>query len=141
MRAARVLELVDEHVVIARLELVAAARELFHLPQQLHGARQHFRKVQHGVRLECADVLRHGDVEEAPHAAGEDDVQIAPEPLHRIHDLGRNRLDRIAMVFPCRFGSAVVFLELSLTETRRLARLAILREEVRADAVDEHAEV
>ena len=39
--AARVLELVHQHVVVARFEAVAAPRELVHLPQQMERALEH----------------------------------------------------------------------------------------------------
>ena len=61
LRAARVLELVDEHVVIARLEPVAALRELLHLPQQVERAQQHVGEVEHRVRVERAPILGLGD--------------------------------------------------------------------------------
>ena len=57
LRAARVLELVDEHVVIARLEAVAALRELVHLPQQLERPLEHVCEIENRVRIQRAAVL------------------------------------------------------------------------------------
>ena len=44
------------------------------------------------------------------------------------------------MSFPRRIGAALVFLELTLAESCRLSRLAILRQKVSADAIDQHPE-
>ena len=57
LRAAGVLELVDEHVAIARLEPEPALRELVHVLQQLHRSLEHAREVEQRVAFERALVL------------------------------------------------------------------------------------
>ena len=57
--AAGVLELVDQHVVISRLEPIAALRELVHLPQQLDArARGRRRNRAARARRACAGTGR-----------------------------------------------------------------------------------
>ncbi len=58
LRPARVLELVDQHVVIARLEAKAALRELVHLAQQIERALKHVGEIEHRALVERAPVLR-----------------------------------------------------------------------------------
>ena len=48
LRSTRVLELIHEDVVVARLELVPALSELVHLPEQLQRTLQDIRKIQQG---------------------------------------------------------------------------------------------
>ena len=88
LRAARVLELVDEHVLVARFEPVAAPRELVHLLQQLDCALEHAGEIEQRVRIERPLVLMQRDGEDPPDAARHDDVQIAPE---RANGLGHGR--------------------------------------------------
>src|SRR5688500_18300525 len=57
LRPARVLELVDEDVVITRLEAVAALGELLHLPEEVERTKQHLREVEDGVGFEGSPVL------------------------------------------------------------------------------------
>ena len=57
LQAAGVLELVDQHVVIARLEAVAALRELVHLPQQIDGPLEQLGEVDDVVLGQRAPVL------------------------------------------------------------------------------------
>ena len=52
LRAARVLELVDEHVAVARLELVAALRELVHVLEELNGPLEDAREIEQRARVE-----------------------------------------------------------------------------------------
>ena len=54
LRAAGVLELVHEHVAIARLEAEPALRELVHVLEQLHRALEHAGEIEQGARLERA---------------------------------------------------------------------------------------
>ena len=89
LRAARVLELVDEHVVIARLETEAALRELVHLPQQIERALKDIGEIEHRALVERAPVLRERDREHPPDAARHDHVQIACERRDDTLDLRR----------------------------------------------------
>ena len=57
LRAAGVLELVDEHVAMARFEPQAALGELVHVLEQLHRALEHAGKIEQRVRLERVLVL------------------------------------------------------------------------------------
>ena len=100
LRAAGVLELVDEHVAVARLEPEAALRELVHVLQQLDRALEHAGEIEQRVRLERALILLQRDREDPPDAARHDDVQIAPERADRLGD-GRRDLRRArAMALP-----------------------------------------
>ena len=63
LRAARVLELVHEHVVVARLEPEPALRELVHPPQQHERALEHVREVERRARVERPPVLLQRDRE------------------------------------------------------------------------------
>ena len=78
LRAARVLEFVDEHVVIARLEAVAALRKLLHPAQQIERAQQQIGEIEHGVRVERAPVLGLGDAEHPSDPTRHQHVEIAP---------------------------------------------------------------
>ncbi len=90
LRAAGVLKLVDEHVVVSRLELVPAAREFLHLPQQIERTREHAGKIEQRAGVQRALILRHRDREHPPDAARQHDVQIAPERAHRLHNRRRD---------------------------------------------------
>ena len=140
LRAVRILEFVDQHVLVPRLELVPALRELLHLLEQADGAGQHFGKIEDGVGVERPAVLRERNLKEAPDPARKNDVQVAAERPHRLFDRRRDRLDRVAMPLPRRLRHAVLLLDLRLTEPLGFARLAVLREEVGANPIDEHAE-
>ena len=69
LRPARVLKLVEQHVVIAPLEPVAAARELVHLRQQRQRLRERLRKIEHAVRVERLAIFAEGDLVDAPDAS------------------------------------------------------------------------
>ncbi len=86
---AGVLELVDEHVVIAGLETEAALRELVHPPQQLERAIEHVGKVEHRSAVEDLAVLGQGDGEHPLHAAREHDVEVAVEGEDHVGDARR----------------------------------------------------
>ena len=77
LRAARVLEFVNEHVVIARFEPVPALREVVHPPQQIERPQQQIREIEHRVRIERPAVLGVGDAEHPPDSARHQHVQIA----------------------------------------------------------------
>ena len=79
LRAARVLELVDEDVVVARFEAKAALGELVHLPQQIERALEHVREIEDRSLLERLAVLRERDREHPLDAAREHDVEVARE--------------------------------------------------------------
>ena len=67
--AAGVLELVDEHVVVAPFEAVAALRELVHPPEQLDGALEDVREIEQRSLVERLLVLRQRDREHRADAA------------------------------------------------------------------------
>ena len=77
LRPARILTLVDQHVVIARLQPVSALGELLHLPQQVQRPQQQLRVIQRGVRVEGAAVLGVGDAEHPPDAPRDEHVHVA----------------------------------------------------------------
>ena len=129
LRAARVLELVHEHVVVARLEPVAALRELLHLPQQVERAQQQIREIEHGVRVERPAVLRLGDAEHPPDAARHEHVQIAAKRART--PVGRRPRDRRRGPDAC---ASRPRRECALRIGRPAARLAVLRQEVLAHA-------
>ena len=79
LRAAGVLELVDEHVLVARLQAIAAARELLHLAKQLQRALEQIGKVEHAVLVERPAVFVLRDREQPPHAARQHHVDVALE--------------------------------------------------------------
>ena len=90
---ARVLELVDKHVVVPRLEPIAGARELVHLAQQVDGALEDIGEVEQRARLELASILRHADAEEALHTQHERHVHVAIEASQQFVD-DRRQLHR-----------------------------------------------
>ena len=75
LRAARILEFVDQDVLIPLLEQVAAAREVLHVAEQRERPRQQLRKVEHGALVERAAVPVERDRVELPHALREHDVE------------------------------------------------------------------
>ena len=83
LRAARVLELVDQHVLVARFESIPAARELLHLPEQLQRALEQIGEIEHAVLVERAAVFVLRDREQPSHAARQDQVDVALEGLDR----------------------------------------------------------
>ena len=131
--ARRVLELVDEHVVVARLEQVAAARELVHVAEQPPRADEQFAEVEHAPHLERAPVPGHADAEHLPHGAREDGVHVAPECANGVGDAGRRAGDERPVGLAR--GRAGVRLHRILVG-RPLPRRAGLGEEVRAEPVD-----
>ena len=69
LRPAGVLELVDEHVVVSRLEPEATLGELVHPPQQLERPVEDVGEVQHGPIVERSAVLGQRDREHPPDPA------------------------------------------------------------------------
>ncbi len=139
LRAVGVLHLVDEHVLVARLQFEAAARELLHLPQQVERAGEHLRVVEHGVLVERAAVLGDGDLEEPAQSAREDDVQVAAEGAQALGHGRRHGLDRRAVPLPGVRRPALVRPEPRPAEPARAARPPLERQVVRAHAIGECA--
>ena len=99
LQAARVLELVHEHVLVAGLEPEPAARELVHLAEQQHGAREHLGEVERVVQHERLQVAAVRQSEDAPDAAREQHVERRLEPAagdhERVGDQGQTRTMRV----------------------------------------------
>ena len=81
LRAAGVLELVDEHVLVSRFEAVPAARELLHLAKQLERALEEIREIEHAVLVERAAIFVLGNREQPADAAGQHQVDVLAEHL------------------------------------------------------------
>ena len=115
LRAARVLELVDQHVVVARLEPEAALRELVHLAQQVERALEHVREVEDRPLVErgryCASAI--ANIRRMPRASTtfRSRVNCRHDPLdlrRRSEDARRDgaaRRLRSDSRAPCRDGS------------------------------------
>ena len=136
MRAARVLELVDQHVSIARLEAQPAFRELVEIVQQLDRALEHAGEVEERVRIERPLILAQRDREDAPHAARHHGVQIPAEPFDGVGHRLRNPCRRRAMTPPGVVGAAIGRFERRPGELVA-ARFAVLGKEVRPQTIDE----
>ena len=95
LRAAGVLEFVDEHVAVARLEPKAALGEFVELLQQRHRPLEHAGEVEQGVRIERALVLLQRDREDPPDAARHDDVEVAAEAANGVGDQRRDVRSRL----------------------------------------------
>ena len=104
LQPAGVLELVDQHVVVARLEPVAALRELVHLPQQLDGALEQLGEVDDVVLVQRAPVLVAGHREHRCDAAREQHVEVAGEALERREHRRRAVLARLRVPLPAGLG-------------------------------------
>jgi hypothetical protein len=129
LQAVRVLELVHEHVVIARLEPVAALGELVHLAQQLHGARDQLGEVHHVVLRQDAAVALDGEREQPVHAAREDHVHVAGPRGERVAHRWRRRGEGPAVPLERRGRRRIV----APVAVRTGPRLPLLRQEVGAD--------
>ena len=129
---ARVLELVDEQMVIARLEQKAAARELVHRGDEIERARQGVREVDDGVLLERLAVLAPSDGKEPPDTAGEDSVQVAGKTVRRLGNRRRALLQQLLVPPPRHVAGE----ELLLVE-RPLARFVLSGEEVMPQRVQQ----
>jgi hypothetical protein len=96
LRAAGVLEFIDQHVLVARLEAVAAAREFVHLAEQLQGALEQVREVEHAVLVQRAAIFVLRDRKQPARAAGEDQVDVTLERLdRRLHVRAETRHDHL----------------------------------------------
>src|SRR5688572_4489441 len=133
LRPARVLELVDQDVVITRLEAVAALGELLHLPKEVERTKQHLREVEDGVGFKGSPVLGFRDGKHPTDATRNQYVEIAPvggvggenRPAEPDYD--------VALVLPVPNRR-----KLGLRIRHLLPRLTVLGEEVLAGA-REHA--
>ncbi len=139
LRAARVLQLVDEHVAVPTFEAVPALGEFVHVLQQPDRALEHTGKVEQRVPVERVLVLPQGHGEDAPHAARHDDIQVAPERPDRLGNRRRNRLGCLPMAPPRVLVVAVGRRKAGAREVLA-ARLAGLRQEVGAQSVDQRPE-
>ena len=139
LRAAGVLKLVDEHMPIAGLEPKSAVGELVHLLQKLHGAFEDAGEIEQRARLEIALILPQRHREDPPDAARLDHVQIASESAQRFGDGRRDRRGRLAVPPPGVVAVAVSALVAGAGKGL-VARPAVLRHEVAAQAIDEHSE-
>ncbi len=95
LQPARVLKLVDQDVVVARLQLQAAARELFLPRQEPHGSLEHAGKVEQGVLVEQPLVDPGGNREEAKETTRQEAVDVGIETLEFLADAGCKRLHRL----------------------------------------------
>ena len=136
--ATRVLKFVHEDVVVAGLEAVAAAGELVHLFQQVHGTLEEPGEVDQRAGVEGARVFRQGDRKHPPNPARQDDVQVAPEGAERLGHEWSDRRSRFPVPLPIDGRRAVARIEGSALETLR-AWLAFLRQKIGANAIDERA--
>ena len=69
LRPARVLELVEQHMVIPPLEPVSAARELVHLREQRQRLGERLGEIEHPVRIEGVPILAKRDLIDALHGS------------------------------------------------------------------------
>ena len=137
--AARVLELVDEHVAVPGFEAVPALRELVHLLQQPDCPLEHAGKIDERVAVERALVLPQRNREDTPQSAGHDDVQVATERPDGLRDPRRERLRGLTMPPPGVFSVAIGSREAGTHEVLA-ARLTVLLEEVGAQPIDQPAQ-
>ena len=86
LRTARILKLVDEHVLVPRLEQIAAAGELVHLIEERQRPIDELGKVEHAMPLERPAILGARNLKRPRHATREHEVQIEPEALDDVHD-------------------------------------------------------
>ena len=133
--AARILKLVEQHVVIAPLESVPAPRELVHLREQRQRLGERLRKVEDAVRIERLPVFSQRDLVNAPHGPRQHRVQIAPECLERVRHFAADAKHVVPVNLPGIRGSAV----LGGIPVEPLPRLFVLIEEMILDAVEHPA--
>jgi hypothetical protein len=113
----------------SRFELVAALRELLHLPEEAD-ARASTSRNPGPHATERQPILLQRDLKQPPYAARDDDVEVAPEGPHDLSDRRRNRFDQIAVTLPRRIGRAVLLPEFRLAEALRFARVSVERQKV-----------
>ena len=139
LRAARVLEFVDEDVAVPRFEPQTALGELVEILEQLHRALEDAGEVDERMGIERALILTDRHREDPPDAPRHDDVEVAAESANGAGHERREPRGARAMTAPGVLGVAVGRLERRAGELLA-ARRAVLREEVRAQAIDEAAE-
>src|SRR5205085_2560119 len=83
LRAARILEFVDEDMLVSRFKPVAAARELLHLAEQLQRSLEQIRKIEDAVFVERASIFVLRDRKQSPHAARQHEIDVALEHVDR----------------------------------------------------------
>ena len=138
LRAARILEFVDEDVTMTRFEPEPALREFVELLQQADRPLEDSGEIEQRVRFEGLLVLALGDGVNAPDAARHHDVQIAPESANGICDSRRDRCRRLSVSLPRVVGRTISGAEGRSGEILA-ARIAVLFEEVRSQTVDQTA--
>ena len=136
LRAAGVLEFVHQHVLVSRLEPIAAARELFHLPEQLERALEQIREIEHTMLVERAAVFVLGNREQPANAAGEDQVDVAAERIDRRLDVRPEAKDNLLVPVVLRRR-----LEHRLGVDRALAWLPLLREYQFGESIERPAKL
>ena len=120
--------------MIPRLEPIARARELVHLPQQVDRALEEIGEIEQRARLQLAAVLGDADAKEAPHAAHERHVHVAIEAgQHFVHD-GRHRRGGRAETAAARRTAPRAWVG------EPLARRARARQEVRPQPIERRAD-
>ena len=139
LRAARILEFVDQHVPVARLEPQPGLGKLVEILQQLDGAFDQTGKVDQRVVLERALIFGQRDGEDPPHATREHDIEIAPERTDGAGD-GRRDPRRLGPVTSPRVIGIAVLAGKAGADESLAARFAVLRHEVRANPIDEGPE-
>ena len=121
---------------MARFEAQTALGEFVHVLQQLHRALEHAGKIEQRVRFERVLVLLERDRENPPHATRHDGVEIAAERADRLVHRGRNLRRRGAVPFP-RIGRITILGIEAGAHELVAARLAVLREEIGAQTIDQ----
>ena len=106
--AARVLELVEQHVVVAPLESVPAPRELVHLREQRQRLGERLRKIEDAVRIERLPVFSQRDLVDALHGPRQHRVQVAPECLQHVRYFAADAKHIVPVNLPVIRGSAVL---------------------------------
>ena len=138
LRPARVLKLIDEHVVVPRLQAVSAAGELVHPFQQVDGPFEHARKIEERAGVEGVAVLGGGHRKHPPDAARQHDVQISPEGVDGVGDRRRDGRRRGPMLFPCGLRVAMGRSEHGSGEPLA-TRFAVLCQKIAAQPIRERA--
>ena len=86
LQSARVLEFVDEQMVVARLQLETASRKFFLIGQQPDRAGEHARKIEQCMLLQQSLVGVDRNHEHAQNSAGEQSMHIGIERIDRFSD-------------------------------------------------------
>src|SRR5262249_3504633 len=129
LRAAGVLELIDEQMVIARLEAVAALRKLLHLAKQRDRPNQQIRKVEPPMPIERLPVCGFSHAVHPENAARNEYVEVPFVCGERLLDRRSMTDHEVAMCRP-----RLVRNELLSRERTLRPGIAFLCEEMFADA-------